>query len=57
MLKKFFQRAIPEQYPDLSGLLEKQYNYQVAQNHIQHDNAQLSLYNTYKRSWIIYWHV
>ncbi|OYV21860.1 MAG: AFG1 family ATPase [Methylococcaceae bacterium NSP1-1] len=42
MLKKFFQRAIPEQYPDLSGLLEKQYNYQVAQNHIQHDNAQLS---------------
>ena len=41
MLKKIFQRKTPEQFPDLSGLLEKQYNHQVAQNHIQHDNAQL----------------
>ncbi len=40
MLKTFFQRAIPEQFPDLLGLLEKQYNHQVEQNHIQHDNAQ-----------------
>jgi cell division protein ZapE len=40
MLKKIFQRAKPEQFPDLSGLLEKQYNHQVEQNHIQHDNAQ-----------------
>ena len=40
MLKKIFQPIIPEQFPDLSGLLEKQYNHQVAQNHIQHDNAQ-----------------
>jgi cell division protein ZapE len=40
MLKKFFQRATTEHFPDLSGLLEKQYNHQVAQNHIQHDNAQ-----------------
>lgn len=40
MLKTIFQRAAPEQFPDLSGLLEKQYNHQVAQNHIQHDDAQ-----------------
>jgi cell division protein ZapE len=40
MLKKFFQRATTEHVPDLSGLLEKQYIHQVAQNHIQHDNAQ-----------------
>jgi len=41
MLKTIFQRAvIPEQFPDLSGLLEKQYKHQVAQNHIQHDKAQ-----------------
>ena len=40
MLNKFFQPAPPEQFPDLSGLMEKQYNHQVAQNHIQHDNAQ-----------------
>jgi cell division protein ZapE len=41
MLKKFFKRNTPEQFPDLSGLLEKQYSHQVAQHHIQHDNAQL----------------
>ena len=41
MLKKiFFQGAAPVQFPDLPGLLEKQYNHLVAQNHIQHDNAQ-----------------
>lgn len=41
MLKIFLQReTTPEQFPDLSGLLEKQYNHQVAQNHIQHDPAQ-----------------
>jgi len=40
MLNKFFQPAPPEQFPDLSRLMEKQYNHQVAQNHIQHDNAQ-----------------
>lgn len=41
MLKTIFQRAAtPEQLPDLPGLLEKQYNHQVAQNHIQHDMAQ-----------------
>ena len=40
MLKRFFQPTTPEQFPDLSRLLEKQYNHQVAQNHIQHDNAQ-----------------
>ncbi len=40
MLKKFFQPIIPEQFPDLSRLLEKHYHHQVAQNHIQHDNAQ-----------------
>lgn len=41
MLKRFFLPITPEQFPDLSGLLEKQYNHQVAQNHIQHDNAQV----------------
>jgi cell division protein ZapE len=40
MLKKIFQRENPEQFPDLSKLLEKQYNHKVAQNHIQHDIAQ-----------------
>jgi cell division protein ZapE len=41
MLKNFIQReTTQEQFPDLSRLLEKQYNYQVAQNHIQHDQAQ-----------------
>jgi cell division protein ZapE len=40
MLKKLFQPIIPEQFPDLSRLLEKHYHHQVAQNHIQHDNAQ-----------------
>ncbi len=41
MLKKFFQRGTsPEQYPDVTGLLERQYNDQVAQKHIQHDDAQ-----------------
>ena len=42
MLNKIFQRKTPEQLPDYSGLLKKQYNHQVSQNHIQHDNAQLS---------------
>ena len=41
MLKKFFQPTIPEQFPDSSQLLEKHYHHQVAQNHIQHDNAQV----------------
>jgi cell division protein ZapE len=41
MLKNIFQRKAPEQFTDLSGLLEKQYNHQVAQNHIQYDNAQI----------------
>ena len=41
MLKIFFQpETTPEQFPDLSGLLEKQYIRQVAQNHIRHDHAQ-----------------
>ncbi len=40
MLKKIFQRKIPEQLPDLTGLLEKQYHDQVARQHIQFDNAQ-----------------
>jgi len=40
MLKKIFQRKIPQQSPDLSGLLEKQYNQQVAQHRIQYDSAQ-----------------
>ena len=40
MLKTIFQRAVPEQFPDVSGLLEKQYKHQVAQNHIQHDESQ-----------------
>ncbi len=40
MLKKIFQRKIPQQSPDLSGLLEKQYNQQVAQHRIQYDDAQ-----------------
>ena len=40
MLKKIFQRTTTEHFTDLSGLLEKQYNHQVSQNHIQHDNAQ-----------------
>ena len=42
MLKKIFQQKTSEQLPDYSGLLKKQYNHQVSQNHIQHDNAQLS---------------
>lgn len=41
MLKKIFQRKPPEQFSDVSGLLEKQYNNQVSQNHIWHDNAQV----------------
>jgi cell division protein ZapE len=41
MLKKIFQRKTPEQFSDLSGLLEKQYINQVAQNHIRYDNAQV----------------
>jgi len=41
MLIKFFQPIIPEQFPDLSRLLEKHYHHQVAQNHIQHDKAQV----------------
>lgn len=41
MLKKIFQPAASlELFPDLSGLLQKHYNHQVAQNHIQHDEAQ-----------------
>lgn len=40
MLKKFFQRPLADPIPDLSGLLEQQYNHQVAQHHIQHDEAQ-----------------
>jgi cell division protein ZapE len=40
MLKRFFQRATTEPFPDLSGLLEKQYNHQVALNYIRHDKAQ-----------------
>ncbi|MEI6335714.1 MAG: cell division protein ZapE [Methylococcaceae bacterium] len=42
MLNKIFQRKTPEQLPDFSGILKKQYNHQVSQHHIQHDNAQLS---------------
>ncbi|MGZ8224092.1 MAG: cell division protein ZapE, partial [Methylobacter sp.] len=43
MLKRFFQQPTTttlEQFPDLSGLLEKQYKEQVAQRHIQFDEAQ-----------------
>ncbi|MGZ8192365.1 MAG: cell division protein ZapE [Methylobacter sp.] len=43
MLKRFFQQPATttlEQFPDLSGLLEKQYKEQVAQRHIQFDEAQ-----------------
>ena len=40
MLKKIFQRTPLDPFPDLSGLLEQQYNHQVAQLHIQHDEAQ-----------------
>jgi len=40
MLKKIFYRANTEQFPDLSGLLERQYKHQVTQNHIQQDIAQ-----------------
>jgi len=40
MLKKIFHRANTEQFPDLSGLLERQYKHQVTQNHIQQDIAQ-----------------
>jgi cell division protein ZapE len=40
MLNKFFQPPPPVQCPGLSGLMEKQYNHQVALNHIQHDNEQ-----------------
>ena len=42
MLKKIFQRKTPEQIPDLSGLLEKQYHHQVTQSHIQRDMAQFN---------------
>jgi cell division protein ZapE len=31
---------LKKNFPDLSGLLKKQYNHQVAQKHIQHDAAQ-----------------
>ena len=40
MLKLFFEPATLEHFPDLSGLLQKQYNHQVAEKHIQHDDAQ-----------------
>ncbi len=40
MLKNIFHRANTEQFPDLSGLLERQYKHQVTQNHIQQDIAQ-----------------
>jgi len=40
MLKTKFQRKTPKQFPDISGLLEKQYNHQVTQSHIHKDNAQ-----------------
>jgi cell division protein ZapE len=42
MLKKIFKRHSPAQFPDLSGLLEQQYNIQVTRHHIQRDIAQLS---------------
>jgi len=44
MLKKFFKPASSQSLspaPELSGLLEKQYRLQVAQRHIQFDDAQL----------------
>jgi len=40
MLRKYFQPVAPSQSPDSFGLLERQYNHQVKQNHIHHDNAQ-----------------
>jgi hypothetical protein len=47
MLKIFLQReTTSEQFPDLSGLLEKQYNHQVAQNHIQHDPGAIYRFTT-----------
>jgi len=45
MLKKFFQKAKPassEQFPDVSGLLEKHYINKVTENNIKHDYAQLA---------------
>ena len=41
MLRKNFQWVTPVPFPDVSGLLEQQYRHQVAQSHIQHDEAQL----------------
>ncbi len=40
MLKKIFNRKPPQQFPDLTRLLEQQYYDQVARQHIQFDNAQ-----------------
>ena len=42
MLKRLLQRITPAEFPDVSGLLEQRYRLQVAQNHIQHDDAQLT---------------
>jgi cell division protein ZapE len=45
MLKKFFQQpstASLKTCPDTCRLLEKHYNEKVAQNHIQHDDAQFT---------------
>ena len=41
MLYKIFHRKSPEQFSDLSGLLEKQYTHQVAKGYIQHDSEQV----------------
>ena len=40
MLKRLFQRITPVGFPDVSGVLEQRYRQQVAQNRIQHDDAQ-----------------
>ena len=43
MLRIFFQDKYDYHLPKLTGILKQQYNHQVAQNHIQLDNAQLEV--------------
>ncbi len=43
MLRSFFQDKYDYQAPENTGLLERQYKHQVAQNHIQFDNTQLEV--------------
>lgn len=57
MLKRFFQQTATtslEQFRDVSRLLEKQYKEQVAQRHIQFDEAQFMALKPLHPFWINY---